>query len=147
MATALGKATQKPQLSGVSNLSLLRGLARGRNQANAGSVYTNRYVLDQGFTMMEAMITVAIIGILAAISYPSFTGHLNRQANRNTQQVLLIAAQDCSEAVVFGEEYTLPANVSGSCTPDGGELSMTNSQSGDTFTATVDAAGTLVSSF
>jgi len=47
-------------------------------------------VRQQGYSLMELMITVGIVGILASVAYPSFTGFL-ASSNRSSAQADLMA--------------------------------------------------------
>lgn len=46
-----------------------------------------------GFTLIELMITVAVLGILAAVAYPAYTNSLIKGTRANAKSVLLDIAQ------------------------------------------------------
>jgi type IV pilus assembly protein PilE len=49
--------------------------------------------VGNGFTLIELMIVVAVVGILAAIAYPSYRDQIERSRRADAQAVLMQAAQ------------------------------------------------------
>lgn len=51
---------------------------------------------NKGFTLIELMIAIAIIGILATIAYPAYQGYITR-TKRSDAKVALLALQQAQE--------------------------------------------------
>lgn len=66
---------------------------------------------DNGFTLIELMITVAIIGILAAIAYPSYLKQVQKSNRSDAKVALSDVAQRMQRCFTANSTYDTAAGV------------------------------------
>lgn len=66
---------------------------------------------QHGFTLIELMITVAIVGILAAVAYPSYREYVAKSRRAEAQALLMQGAQWMER--FYAENYSYSTNTAG----------------------------------
>ena len=66
---------------------------------------------QNGFTLIELMVTVAIVGILAAVAYPSYTSHVQKGARRAAQAQMLDIANRQQQFLLGSRAYATKAQL------------------------------------
>jgi len=60
---------------------------------------------QSGFTLIEAMIAVAIVAVLAAVAYPQYTQHVRRGHRADAQAVLMDVATRQQQYLLDSRAY------------------------------------------
>lgn len=118
-----------------SNTALSSGTAR-----DSGSISK-----QIGFSLIELMIAVAIVGIIAAIGYPSYLNHVNKSRRADAHLALMNASQSLERCQAEDFVYTncvLPAHLE---TSDEGNYAITSETTADSYTLTATAQAAQVS--
>ena len=97
---------------------------------------------QSGFTLIELMIVVAIVGILSAIAYPSSTEYIARGHRAEARANLLQAAQWMERAATATGTYPVTANFPANLkTVEGDRYDIAAVSDGATFTLTATPKG------
>ena len=112
------------------------------------SVLTKKASKKQnGFTLIELMVVVAIVGVLSAVGLPQLTKAQDRAKDAAAISTLTNAAKECSLELISGvTDYAFDddgpfANVVGTCDLDE-ELSLASeSGDGESFEAVMEFTG------
>lgn len=97
----------------------------------------NRQRRQTGFTLIEIMIVVVIVGILSSIAYPSYIEYVRKGHRSSAKAALLQAAQWMERAATATGTYPpkdkFPSNLKA---VEGGRYEITADSDGATFTLT-----------
>jgi type IV pilus assembly protein PilE len=107
-------------------------------------ITTDRYA--KGFTLIELMIVVAIVGIIASVAYPSYSDFVVRSNRAEAPQELIRLANLQEQLFVDSRAYTnnlslLVGGADANFTTESGNYIFSSQVIGNTFTLLATAQG------
>lgn len=98
MITIIPNVESHPSAEG---LSPMHRIASSRSAAPSGSRRR-----AAGFSLIELMVVVAVIGILAGIGFPSYKSYLQRSNRSSAEQLIMEIVSKQSQYILDARQYT-----------------------------------------
>ena len=99
---------------------------------------------DNGFTLIELMVVVAIVGVLSAVGLPQLLAANDKAKDAAAEAEVVNAAKTCSIDILTGasgyDTNDFPL-VTGTCAVSQDLVGTSVSSTGTTYTVSLDAAG------
>ena len=94
------------------------------------------YAKDRGFTMIELLIVVAIVGILMAVAYPAYRDYVYKTRRADAHLALLTASQEMERCRSQSFTYASCTLTSSTSPENYYDLTLTSANGSFTITAT-----------
>lgn len=105
----------------------------------ARKILSTKAKKQNGFTLIELMVVVAILGVLTAVGLPELSKAQEKSKDAAAIATLTNAAKECSLSLILngnGNDYTA-ANFTAGAATVGGNCAMTSSTTGNPAVTTI----------